>query len=246
MLFTITNGGLQNGRPTSIGPNTISISNREEYAYSLADFTTGTNPQYSDPEGDALSYIEILSLPSQGELKLNGVAVSVGDQVTAGNLTTSNFTFTAPDTDSAGTYVWQFDCADIGSNSISGLTTGNMSMVASSVVNLPPDSVGDRVIPPIDFGDPYTFTSADFTSLTTPAYNDPEGDLPAAIKILDLPNRGVLNYNGSPITVGQVVTVSEIDSGYLVWVPNIIAVNTGYSTAFNFSVSDAGSGQFTE
>lgn len=246
MLFTITNGGLQNGRPTQIGSNDISIGNRETYVYSIADFTTNTSPQYLDPEGDSLAYIEINVLPPNGELQLNGLPVSQGDQITAGQITSGNFKFVSPDTDDNQSNSWEFDCADSGSNSLSGLGTGIMTMISDKKVNQPPSQVGDRVMGTVNYDTSITFSSSDFTTNTTPPYADPEGDPPAAIKIIDLPSEGTLNYNGSPATVGSVVTISEIESGYLVWVPDVSAPEGGYTTSFNFSVSDTGSNQFTE
>ena len=82
MLYTITNSGLQNGRPTQIGANTISLAYGATHVFTLANFTTETTPAYSDPEDDALSLIKILTLPSVGTLKLNGIDVIVGQQIT--------------------------------------------------------------------------------------------------------------------------------------------------------------------
>mgnify|MGYP003650928965 CR=1 FL=1 len=60
MLYTITNTGSTNARPSSIGSNSISVDYEGEYVFTVANFTTETTPPYEDPEGDALSYIKVL------------------------------------------------------------------------------------------------------------------------------------------------------------------------------------------
>jgi hypothetical protein len=241
MLYTITNSGLQNGRPTQIGANTLSILFGATHIFTLANFTTETTPAYQDPEGDALSTIKILSLPSTGTLKLNGVDVVLNQLITAGQLTTGNLTYVS---NGDGNFLFQFDASDVGSNSMSGLSTGWITMNVAQVINLPPDVVGNIGFV-FDYGVSKTFTVADFTSSTIPAYNDPEGDAPSKVKILTLPANGTLEFNGNPVIINQEMTVSEIASGYLVFVPDL-GVETAQTLTFNFSVADIGSGQFTE
>ena len=90
MLYTITNSGSTNSRPTQIGANTVATTYGTSYVFTLADFTTETTPAYSDPEGDALSYIKVLTLPSQGELHVDDVAISAGALITVGTISTGN------------------------------------------------------------------------------------------------------------------------------------------------------------
>jgi len=241
MLYTITNSGLQNGRPTEIGANTISIAFAATHVFTLANFTTETTPAYSDPEDDALSYIKILSLPATGTLKLNGVDIILGDQVGSGQISTGNLTYVSA---GDGDYTFEFDAADIGSNSLSGLSTGKITIAVASAVNQPPSVVGNNTFV-LSYGDAKLFTVADFTTKTTPPYADPEGDFPSKVKILTLPANGTLKFNGTNVIVNQEVTVAEIASGYLVYVPDLL-VETLQNLTFNFSVSDVGSGLFTQ
>lgn len=244
MLYTITNSGLQNGRPTKIGKNTINVEWGATHIFTVENFTTETSPAYSDPEGDALDYIEVLSLPATGTLLLNGNPVLLNEQISAGQLTTGNLIYETSGQTSAYSTSFTFDCADVGSNSLSGLSDGIMLVVVGAKENLPPDVVGDKTLSSL-YGETITFTASDFTDGTVPAYNDPEGDSPSKIKILDLPNRGTLQFNGVDVVANQEITVSEIDSGYLVWVPDLLN-NLSVNTSFNFAVSDTGSGQFTQ
>lgn len=241
MLYTITNSGLQNGRPTQIGENRIVVAFGTTHIFTVANFTTETEPPYSDPEGDALSFIKILTLPPSGTLRVNGVDVVLGQLIYVADITTNNFVYVS---DASGSYTFQFDAADVGSNSLSGLDTGFIGMEVSPAINLPPDQVGDNTIP-ADYGDSITFTVADFTSETTPAYNDPEGDPASMVKILTLPSDGTLVFNGVDVIVNQEMTVAEIAAGYLVYNPDL-AITTIQSLTFDFAVADAGSGIYTE
>jgi len=243
MLYTVTNGGLQNGRPTQIGANTIEVGNRTSKVFSLANFTTETTPVYSDPEADALAYIKILSLPAVGVLKLGGVNVNANDIISSADITTNNFTYDAPNQDAGVVDVFQFDAADIGSNSLSGLDDGIITLNVASIVNQPPDVVGDNTIL-IGYGQTKVFTEADFTTGTTPAYNDPEGDPAFKLKVLDLPVSGDLVHNGVNVLVNQEILFSEIASGYLTYTPDPLIL-TIQTLEFNFAIADSVSGIFT-
>ena len=247
MLYTITNSGSTNSRPTQIGANTVATTYGTSYVFTLADFTTGTTPIYSDPEGDALSYIQVITLPSQGELHIDDVAISAGQLVTVGIIAAGNFKLVPPATKPGGfaelVPSFKFDCADAGSNSLSGLDTGVMSLTLTTVANSAPSTVGDNTIfrP---YGVTKVFTAADFTTNTTPPYSDPEGDLAYKVKITSLPTSGSLSFNGSGVTINQEILLSSVDAGYLVFDQDL-AVKSSQAIAFNFAISDVGSEQFT-
>ena len=171
---------------------------------------------------------------------MSGVNVTVGQLISVANITTGNLTYVS---NGAGSFLWSFDAADVGSNSLSGLTTGKITMSVAVAINLQPSSVGNNTIL-LDYAESKTFTSAEFTSGTTPAYADPEGDSPSKVKILDLPADGLLIFNGVNVVVNQELTIAEIDAGYLVYTPDL-AITTSQSIEFNFSVSEQGSGLFT-
>ena len=248
MIYTVTNSGLEgiNGRPTSIGENTITINWGEEYVHNVANFTTETTPVYSDPENDPLSYIKVLSRPDQGKLYLNGVEVQTGDTITSGDLSTGNLKYVPLSSLPEDGYLtaWRFDAADTGSNSLTGTLDGVIIMEVLSGVNLPPDVVGDKSIS-LAYGVTKVFSTADFTSGTIPAYNDPEGDAPYQLKILDLPSAGFLLFNNIVVVANQVIDFTEVDAGYLRYMPDN-AIVTSQSLNFNFSVSDTGSNQFAQ
>ena len=134
--------------------------------------------------------------------------------------------------------------ADI--NCITNQITNNMGIFQvtfDAYINKPPLEVGDYST---TAGNRATLvlTPAMFTTLTVPAYSDPEGDAAQAVRIDSLATNGATLMLGSnPVTVGQIITMTTIAGGTLTLQgPNqdLIAVST-----FNFSVRDVGSMQFT-
>lgn len=245
MLFTVTNTGVEdNGRPTSIGLKIINLASEATHFFTIANFTSETSPIYIDPEDDPMAYIRILSLPVTGILYLSGSPVQVGDSILSADLSLSSFTYVAePGNSSAYIDTFTFDAADTGSNSLSGLTDGIVQINVADAINLPPDVVGNKTLNAI-YGASVIFTGSNFTSGTSPAYNDPEGDAPYKVKILDLPADGTLKFNGVDVIANQEMTVAQIDAGYLIYIPDL-GITTPQSLTFNFSVSDVGSEQFT-
>ena len=81
-------GGLVNiavsdyvNQPPTIGDGEISVDEGEIYTFRRSDFTTDTDPPYSDPENDPALYLKILTLPSDGDLKHNGAIISSMDYI---------------------------------------------------------------------------------------------------------------------------------------------------------------------
>ena len=247
MLYTITNSGSANSRPSQIGSNTVATTYGTNYVFTLADFTTGTTPAYADPEDDALSYIKVLTLPSQGELHVNDVAIAANTIVSVGVISTGNFKLVPPAVSPGGIAElvpsFAFDCADVGSNQLSGLDTGKMNLSLTTEANSAPTVVGDNTVQ-FNYGDTKVFSAADFTSGTTPPYSDPEGDAPYKVKITSLPTSGLLKHNGKDVIINEEILLSSVDSGYLVFVQDL-AVKGSQTLTFDFSISDVGSEQFT-
>ena len=118
-----------------------------------------------------------------------------------------------------------------------------MNLTLTSAPNSAPATVGDNTIL-FGYGVAKVFAAADFTTNTTPAYSDPEGDLPYKLKITSLPTSGSLSFNGSPVTINQEMLLSSVDAGYLVYSQDL-AVKSSQTIAFDFAISDVGSEQFT-
>lgn len=113
----------------------------------------------------------------------------------------------------------------------------------SAYVNLAPSQVGDGSAS-TSFGTTYTFTRADFTTLTTPVYADPEGDPAGNLRVLSLPSTGELQYNSVAVTINQVIAFTDIDSGLFTYVPDN-GTTSSYIDNFTFEIADTGSGSYT-
>ena len=241
MIISITTSSLVNSRPSSIGSNSISINYGDDYPFTLADFTTDTTPKYSDPEGDELSFVYLSTLPSVGELKVNGSSLSIGDKVFSGDILTGNFKYISDKSVSDKTTVsFTFDIADQGSSTISGLDDGIMTIVIAEEENESPSNISDNSLA-LSYGDTVVFTSDNFQV----GYVDPEGDAPYSIKVLSLPSSGELQLDGVAVTINQEILFTEISSSYFTYVPDT-AITTAIDYSFDFSISDEGSKEFTE
>lgn len=110
--------------------------------------------------------------------------------------------------------------------------------------NQPPSSSGWLSLS-LTYNQSYTFTLANFTTETTPAYVDPEGDVLHSIKIVTLPSTGTLKRSGVNVTANDIITSADLSGGLLTY--DCDAGETeGYSDSdMTFLVSDVGSTTFT-
>lgn len=85
-ILYFENTGFANTPPTSANAQ-VSALQDQEFFFAASDFP------FTDPDaGQGLSAIQILSLPLNGTLKYNGVAINIGQFITAANI--PGFTFT--------------------------------------------------------------------------------------------------------------------------------------------------------
>lgn len=242
-IFNITINSYENLPPSVLGSKIINVAFNETHVFSLNDFTN-TTPAYSDPEGDAPSKIKILSLPVFGGLLYNGIPVIVSQEIDVVNINLLTFTGAVSNYQDS----FSFDIADVGSLQYTNFSINNgagfIQMNVGIESNLPPSEVGDGS-KTIEYGETSVFTSAMFTTDTTPPYADPEGDAPSALKILSLPALGILRFNNVPVVINQIISMADIDLGLLTYTPDLADTN-GDQQSFEFAVSDTGSGQFIE
>lgn len=243
-LFNITVNAQVNQAPSQIGDLTLNLDYNELHVFTAANFTTGTTPPYADPEGDAAEKVKIITIPTQGVLALNAVPVIANDEISMTSIATGFLTYQADPADLDGYTNSQltFDISDYGSALYSGLT-GTVTFIVAADVNDPPSAVGDNTLN-TDHAVTVVFTTADFTTNTTPAYADPEGDPAFKLRVDSLPIEGTLKLNGVNVTLNQEITFVDINSGLFTYVPNSLNSNS-YNVDFNFSIQDSGSGQYT-
>lgn len=113
------------------------------------------------------------------------------------------------------------------------------TVISGAYINQPP-TIGDftierpnRVVTPA--------TLDQFTALTTPPYDDPEGDPIDAMRIDSIPgtNLGVYQYDNVDITVGLIIPADHIIAGRLVHIG--ADTDAAVNDSFGFSLRDTGS-----
>lgn len=207
------------------------------YDFLKTDFTTN----FTDADGDTPKYLKIVTLPAYGTFTYNNVAVQAGDNINLDSFGTLRFTRTNL-AQSVDTFTYKV--SDNNTNQLfSNMSTFTINI--NQTVNLAPDNVGDLTIN-LASGVTHTFTQANFTTETTPAYSDPDGDAPENVKITSISglSTGTLKYNGTAVTVNQVVPYSGIGSGLLTYEADASTL-TLYSDTFQFQISDVGSSTFS-
>lgn len=242
--FTLTSSAQVNQPPSQVGDKTFNVvydPMDAEIIFKTVDFTQDTIPQYSDPEGDAPYKLKILTLPINGELTYDGGPVTEDDEILFTDIDLELFKYNSVDLSADYTDSFTFEVSDVGSEQFTG--TGTITINVSEKINKPP-IIGDGS-DTIEYGETKVFTSADFTSLTTPAYTDPESDAAAQLKILSLPVKGTLYFNGIPVIVNQIISFADIASGLFTQVGDI-SDKTLYNMVFTYAIADAGSGIFVE
>ena len=242
--FTITSEVASNLPPSVIGKNEVKLNNGDTYTFTQASITTQTKPPYLDPEGDLMSKFKLVSIAGYngGEVKLNGVTLAVGQEVDYTRFQVGNVTYVDDGTVTAAhESSFTFNLSDLGSNQFSS-TTGTFNFKVYESVNAPPSSVGDRT-ENISYGETLVFTRAMFTSLTNPAYSDPESDAASLLRVIVLPASGLISLNGTNISAYQEISFTDIDAGNLIFNGDLKDLYSETSS-FEFEVADIGSGIF--
>ena len=119
---------------------------------------------------------------------------------------------------------------------------GILSLNVSARENQPPSSSGWVSIA-VGYNTDYPFTIENFTTETSPAYVDPEGDNLEYIKITTITTVGEVKLNGTAITADDTISNADLVAGNLTYTPANDA--DGYTEIGYFTVSDEGSSTFT-
>ncbi|MDD5717276.1 MAG: Ig-like domain-containing protein, partial [Sulfuricurvum sp.] len=101
------------------------------------------------------------------------------------------------------------------------------TLTQSTLINQAPTLSHDSVT--VNEDNTYTMTVNDF------GYSDKDGDRLSAVKIDSLPSNGILELNGTAVTVNQEISADQIVSGHLLFIPN---ANSDADGSFSFKVSD--------
>ena len=236
-----------NDRPVGIG-NTLTILEDVSsfgaagYAFKTADF-----PFTDVNDSHGLAAVKITTLPTKGSLVVNGKAVVAGQFVPAASISQGSTTGLRyrPAANGFGTLyaTFTFQVQDSGStlNGVGNVdaTPRKMTINVTPVNDAP---VGKAKTVTTLEDKPYVFTVADF------GFSDP-GDTPAnkfvAVQITTLPQKGTLTLFSTgtkldePFPPYSIVTVADIASGFLKFIPAANASGVGYAT-FTFQVKGDG------
>ena len=213
------------------GPNALasSVQATENLAYTfkLADFGYSDG---ADKSADPLGSVVVTSLPSDGTLQLNGIAVTANQSITASQISGGQLTF-VPTTNSTTAGSFNFKVTD----SLGGTTSASAAAMSITIVSSGPAPTAGASSVTVSEDVTYTFKSTDFVySDSADATTDPM----ASITITALPTNGTLKYNGTAITTAQATagfTVSTANIGLLSFVPNTDVTTQG---SFQFKVTD--------
>jgi hypothetical protein len=224
--------------PPSGANATVSTLEDAPYVFQAADFGfTDSN----DTPPDALLAVTIVSLPGSGTLTLNGAGVASLDSIAIADIDAGKLAFVPGANDNGSRYAsLTFKVEDDGGTGSGGLDldqTANTLTVDVTSVNDAPSGADNSVSTLAD--NSYPFDASDF------GFSDPD-DSPAdsladslqAVKIATLPGVGTLTDSAVPVSVGQVVPVSDL-AGNLVFTPNAGEVGQPYDS-FTFQVQDDG------
>ena len=209
----------------------VSVTALEDTAYVFATTDFG----FSDPDGNSLLAVRIASLPTAGVLTDNGVAVSLGQSVSAADIAAGLLRFTpAPDANGAGYAAFKFQVRDNGGTANGGVdfdpAVRTMTVDVTPVNDAPAGA--DNTVTTLE-DTAYVFTAADF------GFTDIDGGVLTSVDIASLPVSGALTDNGVAVTSGQSVSAADIAAGLLRFTPASNANGAGYAS-FTFQVQDDG------
>jgi hypothetical protein len=209
--------------------NTVTTFEDTAYVFAAADFG------FSDIDGNALAAVTITSVPVNGALTNNGVAVSAGQVVSAADIASGLLRFApAANASGPGYASFGFQLRDDGGTASGGVDldpAAHTMTVNVASVNDAPSGANNTVTTLEDTA--YVFVTADF------GFSDADGNALAAVKIATLSSTGTLTNNGVAVSAGQVVSAADIAAGRLRFSPAANANGAGYAS-FTFQVQDDG------
>ncbi|MCX7211794.1 MAG: Ig-like domain-containing protein [Burkholderiales bacterium] len=212
---------------------TLTMAEGTPWVFAATDFGfSDTN----DSPSNALMAVTMSSLPTAGNLTLAGTAVTVGQSISVADISAGRLVFT-PVTNGTGSASFTFRVQDNGGTSNGGVDldptakTINFNVIA---VNDAP-SGADKTLTTGE-GTPWVFAATDFGFSDT---NDSPSNALMAVTMSSLPTVGSLTLAGTAVTVGQSISVADINAGRLVFTPVTNGSGTGYAS-ITFRVQDNG------
>ena len=210
--------------------STVTTLEDIDYEFTVADFG------FSDSnDGDAFTAVTFDTLPNNGALLLNNAALNSGDSVSVSDIDSGNLVFRPTAQDNGANYAsLEFRVQDSGNNANGGSNIDSLPRTLSidvTPVNDAPFGTDGQIQTSEDTA--YTLSRTDFGFIDN---RDP-GDQLSAVRIEVLPTAGQLQLNGLSISVGDIVTVSQLDAGQFLYIPGQDRFGSN-DTSFDFRVID--------
>ena len=230
-----------NDLPTS-SDNTVTATEDTPFVFTDADFGFADVDVTTQPED---TFGTVTTLVSTGKLELNGVEVTLGQNISHDDILAGLLTFTPlKDGNGVGYDSFQFTVNDGIADS---LVPSTLTIDVTAVNDLPTST--DNTVTAIE-DTTFVFTSVNF------GFADADtSDQLQSITVTALPSIGTLVLNnsdstggkviskadfelgGSPVTLGQVISQADIVAGNLKFTPLANANGAGYDS-FQFTVND--------
>jgi hypothetical protein len=206
--------------------NTVTTNEDTPYVFTVSDFG------FSDAiDGDSLLAVTISTLPADGTLKLNGVAVIAGDSIPVADITAGNLTFEpTANENGAGFASFTFQVQDDGGTANGGVDLDQLANTITIDVNAVNDEPGELLFVPTTDGS--SFTPGFFTA------SDVEGDT-LEFSIVDASDGTGGFLDGGDISVNPTTGVLTIAPGSLVgtaWITVRADDNNGGITDTTFQL----------
>lgn len=135
-----------NSPPTVVGNNQKSIAHIATYTFTWADFIFNTIPAYYDPDGDVATHIKVSQLFDRADLKLDGNAVLLNQEIAKADIDAGLLQATAVDIDPAFSTDMKFKVKSENNEGFS-IPEGTFTLnVAARVNTAPVVNVGNDAI----------------------------------------------------------------------------------------------------
>jgi len=208
--------------PPQISDNDVCIESDTLYQFNKLDFLQN----YVDLQNNLPTKIKLITLPTN-ELSLAGILCNVGDEILISQI-------------ESGDLIYESHPLQIGrpSDSFQFAVTDDTSAMYSNAVTL---RINSNNKPSVTSTSRAIYENSIFEfsyQFWTGIFIDADGDLPHIIIIESLPNRGNLEYNSLPVSVGQQIIIDPTNNLLLRFIPEQDTYGNGYAQ-FNFRIIDS-------
>ncbi len=215
----------------------IKLFEERLYKFTAADFKL-IDP--NDNPANALSSVQIVSIPESGTLSLAGKVIKAQQEIFIQDITAGKFAYTPPtDANGIGLVGFNFKVRDNGGTARAGVNLAvdaNRITFTVTAVNDAPTAINQRLT--VSKAVPFIFTLDQF-ALVDAKDIPPNGLSRVQFTVLPAKGKGTLSLNGVALKVNAFVSVADIVAGKLKYALPSTANGKGFA-AISFKVEDDG------